>query len=133
MQAADIHIQMKSPPQGEARDVLTAALSFRRLRSAVVVDDDIDIFNDSAVLWAMATRVQWHRDQILIDGLTHPSLDPSRPMGASTVTKCGIDATLPPAAGSHLPRPCLPVLAAGKEFETKARDVLQRAASAKVP
>lgn len=127
------YIQVKAPPLGEARDVLAAALSYRRLRSAVVVDDDIDIFNDSAVLWALATRVQWHRDQMLIDGLTHPSLDPSRPMGSSTVTKCGIDATLPAAAGPNLPRACLPVLAAGKEFETKAREVLQRALTAKVP
>jgi 3-polyprenyl-4-hydroxybenzoate decarboxylase len=41
--------------------------------------------------------VQWHRDAMRIDGLTHPNLDPSLPPGASTITKLGIDATLPPA------------------------------------
>ena len=43
-----------------------------------------------------------------IDGLTHPNLDPSLPPGASTITKLGVDATLPPAAAPGLPKPFVP-------------------------
>lgn len=119
------YLQFDKAPPGEVRDGLTAALSYRRLRAAFAVDRDIDIFNDSAMLWALSTRVQWHRDQIKIDGLTHPSLDPSKPLGVSTVTKVGIDATLP--AGPHgLPSPTLPTLSASPEAEAKARAVLGR-------
>jgi len=121
------YVQFRNPPKGEVRDALAAALSFRRLRTVIAVDDDIDIFNDSQVMWALATRVQWHRDQIRIDGLTHPSLDPSRPLGATTVTKSGIDATLPPSPGPGLPRPTLPCLAAAADPLARAEALLAKA------
>ena len=121
------YVQFKDAPAGEVRDALTAALSFRRLRTVIAVDDDIDIFNDSQVMWALATRVQWHRDQIRIDGLTHPSLDPSRPLGATTVSKVAIDATLPAAAGPGLPRPVLPNLVAADRPRARAKAALAKA------
>ncbi len=123
------YIQFRSPRRGEVRDALVAALSYRRIRTVIAVDDDVDIFNDGDMMWALATRVQWHRDQIRIDGLTHPSLDPSKPIGAATVTKSGIDATMPPSAGSHVPRPFLPILRAKAGPEQKARDILRKLAS----
>jgi 2,5-furandicarboxylate decarboxylase 1 len=119
------YLQFDRPPVGEVRDALTSALSYRRLRTAFAVDRDIDIFNDQAMMWALSTRVQWHRDQIRIDGLTHPSLDPSKPLGVTTVTKVGFDATLPPSPHG-LPSPTLPVLSATKEAEAKARVALKR-------
>jgi len=102
------YLQFRDPPLGEVRDGLAAALAFRRLRSAVAVDDDIDLFDDRSVLWAVATRMQWNRDLMRIDGLTYPNHDPSLPPDASTITKAGIDATLPPARGPGLPRPVAP-------------------------
>lgn len=117
------YLQFHSPPAGEVRDAITAALSYRRLRTVFAVDDDVDIFSDSAMLWALSTRVQWHRDQIKIDGLTHPSLDPSKPLGVSTVTKIGVDATLPPTRHG-LPPPFPARLFAVPEAEARARMVL---------
>jgi 2,5-furandicarboxylate decarboxylase 1 len=32
--------------------------SLLRLKLVIVVDDDIDVYNDSDVLWALATRMQ---------------------------------------------------------------------------
>jgi 4-hydroxy-3-polyprenylbenzoate decarboxylase len=110
------YLQFRDPPRGEVRDALMAALSYRRLRTVVAVDEDIDIFEDRSVLWAMATRVQWHRDTIQVDGLSHGNLDPSLPVGASTVTKLGLDATLPPAPGAGLPKPVAPTNSVREDF-----------------
>ena len=102
------YLQFRDPERGEVRDALAAALGYRRLRTVVAVDEDIDPFDERQVLWAIATRVQWHRDAMRIDGLTNPNLDPSLPPGASTITKLGIDATLPPAEKPGRPKPFVP-------------------------
>lgn len=102
------YLQFRDPERGEVRDALAAALGYRRLRTVIAVDEDIDLFDERALLWALATRVQWHRDAIKVDGLTHPNLDPSLPPGASTISKLGIDATLPPASRPGRPKPFVP-------------------------
>ena len=119
-----IYLQFKSPAPGEARDALTAALALRRHRTVIAVDDDIDIFDDSRVMWALATRIQWHRDFISVDGLTRPNLDPSLPPGAATVTKAAIDATLPSAPGPGLPRPFLPPVTVAEDPLRVANEAL---------
>jgi 3-polyprenyl-4-hydroxybenzoate decarboxylase len=58
----------------------------------VVVDDDIDVFDESDVLWAMATRVQADRDLTVISGSLGAILDPSASPEGLTA-KLGIDAT----------------------------------------
>jgi 2,5-furandicarboxylate decarboxylase 1 len=103
------YLQFRDPPRGEVRDALMAALSYRRVRTVIAVDEDIDIFDDRKILWALATRVQWHRDSIKADGLSAGNLDPLLPIGAATVTKLGVDATLPPAPAAGLPKPIAPV------------------------
>jgi 4-hydroxy-3-polyprenylbenzoate decarboxylase len=118
------YLQFRDPPRGEVRDALAAALAFRRVRTVVAVDEDIDLFDERSVLWAMATRVQWHRDLMRLDGLTHPNLDPSLPPGASTITKAGIDATLPPARGPGRPKPVAPANAVGDAALAAAARVL---------
>jgi 2,5-furandicarboxylate decarboxylase 1 len=119
------YLQFQDPPRGEVRDALTAALAYRRLRTVVAVDEDIDIFDDRSVLWAVSTRVQWHRDAIRIDGLTHGNLDPSLPVGATTVSKIGIDATLPPAPASGLPKPFSPINTVSDGALARARSTLK--------
>lgn len=66
----------------------------------IVVDDDIDIFDRGRVEWALATRVQPHRD-IIISSNNQPGsdLDPSihpddRPYPFTKSSKIGIDATI---------------------------------------
>jgi UbiD family decarboxylase len=102
------YLQFKDPKLGEVRDALLAALSYRRLKAVVAVDEDIDIFDDREVLWAIGTRLQWQRDLITVDGLTEANLDPSTPPGARTTTKAALDATLPPARRSGVPKPVAP-------------------------
>lgn len=102
------YLQLRDPQPGEARDALVSALSYRRVKAAFAVDTDIDIFDDSAILWATATRVQWDRDTIVIPALTGSALDPSWPLGAKTAAKIGIDATLPSGNEPGVPRPVAP-------------------------
>ena len=102
------YFQFDNPAPGEVRDALTAALSYRRLKLAVAVDADIDMFNEAEVLFALATRVQWSRDSFTLDGLSGSNLDPSTTAGARTVSKMAIDATLPPAPFPGAPRPVPP-------------------------
>ena len=127
------YLQFRDPARGEVRDALTAAIAYRRLRTVVALDEDIDIFDDRSVLWAMATRVQWHRDAVMVDGLSHGNLDPSLPVGATTVTKVGIDATLPPAPASHLPKPFAPVNAVSDRALAQAHGIVQHAEAATWP
>ncbi|MFO1427824.1 MAG: UbiD family decarboxylase [Steroidobacteraceae bacterium] len=111
------YLQLHRPARGEARDALAAALAYRRVKAAVAVDEDVDIFSSERVLWALATRVQWSRDAFMIDGLSGSSLDPSLPEGATTASKMGVDATLPPArpGAPRLVPPVATVPAAARE------------------
>lgn len=101
-------IQLQDPAPGEARDALAAALAYRRVKTAIVVDEDIDLFDAEEVMWALATRVQWDRDLIQLQGLTTSTLDPSLDAGAQTGAKLGVDATLPGRPGPGKPRPVAP-------------------------
>jgi 2,5-furandicarboxylate decarboxylase 1 len=64
------------------------------LKQVVVVDDDVDPFDDEHVEWAIATRVQADRDVHIIAGASGSTLDPSARSGITA--KMGIDATVPP-------------------------------------
>ena len=99
------YLQFKDPRPGEVRDAMMAAIAFRRLKAVYAFDDDIDVFDDRQAMWAVATRVQWHRDVLRLDGLTLAPLDPSAPASGNTITKAAIDATLPSAARPGNPNP----------------------------
>ncbi len=129
----NIYLQFRQPRPGEVRDALAAALSLRRHRTFVALDDDVDIFDDRDVMWALATRVQWQRDLMRIDGLSKPAHDPSLPPGALTITKAGIDATLPVAPGLGLPRPVASRLSPRKEALEKAESLLEGADMSRWP
>ncbi|MBI3092183.1 MAG: UbiD family decarboxylase [Candidatus Tectomicrobia bacterium] len=69
----------------------------RTIKTLVIVDEDIDPFNEVEVDWAIATRVQARRDVDIIDNLTGMQLDPSldelERSGPSRTSKLIIDAT----------------------------------------
>jgi len=87
---------------GNAREVIEAvfALVGKTTKWVIVVDDDIDIFDSGQVEWAMAVRVQPHRDIIITDDRhsgnpLDPSIHPDlrrHPLQART-SRIGIDAT----------------------------------------
>ena len=78
--------------EGDGVNAIMAAFTGHpSMKSVIVVDDDIDIFDDREVEWAVATRMQ--ADKIIrIPGAGGSSLDPS---AHGTTWKVGYDATLP--------------------------------------
>jgi 3-polyprenyl-4-hydroxybenzoate decarboxylase len=63
------------------------------LKHVIVVDEDVDVYDEEQVLWAVATRSQWDKDLVIIPGMMGTRLDPSA--NDIVTTKGGIDATQP--------------------------------------
>lgn len=107
------YLQLEEPAPGEARRALELALANRRVKHAVALDVDVDLFDERSVAWAIATRVQWSRDAFGLQGGECSTLDPSLPPGATKSDKAGLDATLPSPIAPGLPPPAAPVAAPG--------------------
>ena len=91
-------VSMKKRFEGEPKLVLSVVLSHRiGVKHAIVVDEDIDIYDPHEVEWAMATRFQFDRDSFFLND-TPIHLDPSSAFKRRTgllTSKLGMDATLP--------------------------------------
>merc|ERR1712167_57343 len=91
---------------------------------AIVVNTDIDIFDDSEVMFSLATRVQWSRDSFTVDGLSGSLLDPSTSSGANTLSKIAIDATLPLSSEPGVPPPTPPRSKVPDEILEKVKNMV---------
>ncbi|MBU37183.1 MAG: phenylphosphate carboxylase subunit beta [Anaerolineales bacterium] len=92
-------ISMTQMYPGHADQVLTAAISTEMgaygLKTVIVVDDDIDPWDISRVMYALSFRFQPNRSQVIKRGRSTP-LDPSLPINARWITgRLLIDATIP--------------------------------------
>jgi len=89
------YVAIRQSRPGEAKHVIPIVLGVDHyLKLVIVVDDDIDVFDESDVLWAVATRMQADRDLVTIAGSLGAMLDPSADDWGVTA-KLGIDATRP--------------------------------------
>ena len=90
---ARVALKQRSP--GDARNAIAAVLgSFMNVKHVFVVDEDIDIFDDAQMDWALASRFQADRDLVVLEGMRLPPVDPS--MGNARVSaKAGFDLTIP--------------------------------------
>ena len=78
--------------EGDGMNAIMAAFTGHpSMKHVIIVDEDIDIFDDRQVEWAVATRFQADR-MLRIEGAAGSSLDPS---AEGTTWKMGIDATIP--------------------------------------
>lgn len=98
------YAKIKTMGGGDAMQALTVMLSCSRLalpKIAMVFDEDVDIWNDQAILWAMAFRYMPHRDTLVIPGGNTMTVDPS--VGCDTppisASKLGLDCTIPLVGG----------------------------------
>jgi 2,5-furandicarboxylate decarboxylase 1 len=90
---AYISIAKRAPAQ--AKNAICAAFaSDMLLKHVVVVDDDIDVFDEEAVLWAISNRFQADRDLVVIANAQGSELDPTAGPGGVNA-KMGLDATKP--------------------------------------
>jgi UbiD family decarboxylase len=79
--------------EGDGKNAIMAAFSGHpSMKRVVVVDADIDIYNDEEVEWALATRFQADKDLVVVSGARGSTLDPS---SDGLTTKIGLDATKP--------------------------------------
>jgi 2,5-furandicarboxylate decarboxylase 1 len=94
----NVRIALRQFAQGEARNVIATAFGCSvNVKHVFVVDDDIDIFSNDQMDWALATRFQADRDLVIQAGLRAIPLDPSL-NGAGTGAKAGFDLT---KSGQH--------------------------------
>ena len=86
------YIALRDPAPGQARNVAAAAIGDDlSLKLVVVVDADVDVFDEAEVLWAMATRFQADRDMDVLRDAMGAVLDPSNRDGMTA--KLIVDAT----------------------------------------
>jgi UbiD family decarboxylase len=101
------YVSLKKTVEGQATQAMITALSVEYyLKLIIVVDEDIDVFNEREVAWAVLTRAS-AETMTLIPGAMGAVLDPMSDPVDNTITKVGIDATLPlrgtPAERLRLP------------------------------
>ena len=90
---AYISISKRAP--GQAKNAICAAFAADMLlKHVVIVDDDIDVFDEERVLWAIANRFQADRGLVVIANAQGSELDPSAGPGGINA-KMGLDATKP--------------------------------------
>jgi len=87
-------ISLDKPSPGEARNVALAAMAAHvNIKTVILVDGDIDVYDPAEVLWAMSTRVRWHQDVVPIPDAHGNELDPTADADG-VQCKTIIDATL---------------------------------------
>jgi UbiD family decarboxylase len=71
-------VAIEKPDDAEPMRVAHAIFSTPHFhKRVIIVDDDIDIFDDTEVEWAQAFCVRWDRDLQLVPGMGSHPLDPS--------------------------------------------------------
>jgi anhydromevalonate phosphate decarboxylase len=87
-------IQINKRLEGEPKNAIFAAYTAHpSLKTATVVDDDIDPTDPVAVEYAVTTRCQADRGFVVVPNVKGSSLDPSSDQVNLLTTKVGIDAT----------------------------------------
>jgi UbiD family decarboxylase len=91
----NVRVSLRQRVPGEARNAIAAVFcSSGDVKHVFVVDDDIDVFSDEQIDWALATRFQADRDFVVASGFRCVPLDPSL-QGSRTGAKGGFDCTKP--------------------------------------
>lgn len=86
-------VSITKQKEGDGVNAIMAAMGAHpSMKMVTIVDNDIDVFDDRDVEWAVATRFQGHKGLVMIENARGSSLDPS---ADETTTKIGIDATKP--------------------------------------
>src|SRR5881296_387833 len=93
---------------GQAKNAIMAVFGADLyMKRVVVVDQDVDVFDDRQVTWALATRCQPDRDITIVTHARGSDLDPSTREDGYTA-KWGVDATAKPSLGGYTPRHRVP-------------------------
>ncbi len=89
-----IRIALKRADHTRAKEVIQCLIKLPGFKHVVVTDDDVDIFDDQEIHWAMSTRFRADRDLLIASGLPGFYEDPTA-AADGTAAKMGIDLTAP--------------------------------------
>lgn len=90
-----IRVAIRQTGPSVARNVISLLFgALRMVKHIYVVDEDVDIRDEHAMEWAMATRFQADRDIVVQTGMIGMPMDPSLEHGPPGA-KAGFDLTLP--------------------------------------
>ncbi|MGE5604066.1 MAG: UbiD family decarboxylase [Bacteroidota bacterium] len=99
------YISVKQRVAGEVRDAIMATFVCDwHIKYVIAVDEDVDVFNDAEILWAIATRTQPNKNFFVIPDAMGATLDPTVDSQKPYTAKMGIDATRP--FGEPFPEVC---------------------------
>ncbi|MBI4489782.1 MAG: UbiD family decarboxylase [Deltaproteobacteria bacterium] len=98
---AHCYISLKKRAEGEPKQAALAAfITEPAIKHVIVVDEDINVFNETQVLWALAMRFQADRDLVVLQNIIGSHLNPTaygynRMEKGPMETKLIFDATKP--------------------------------------
>lgn len=116
-------VSMKKVSEGEPKMAMLNVLGTELYtKYVIIVDEDVDIYNMSDVMWAIATRVRAEKDILMMPGVKSAIIDPTSDPKNFTVTKMGIDATAPMEEGFAAER-----LSVSDEQRARAMAILKEA------
>jgi UbiD family decarboxylase len=87
-------VSLKRGAPGQARLAIAALFSLATVKHVFVVDEDVDVFSDEEMEWAMATRFRADRDVVVSAGMPGFYADPMADQNRM-ITKAGFDLTAP--------------------------------------
>ncbi|MEE9610454.1 MAG: UbiD family decarboxylase, partial [Desulfatiglandales bacterium] len=90
-------ISLRQADEYNFQEMIEFVLSRFLLKSVILVDTDIDIYDPADVAWALSTRVQASKDFIMLSGMPALPLDPSTTEGKTD--KWAFNATREPISG----------------------------------
>jgi UbiD family decarboxylase len=103
-----VYVSIEKKTEGQGKNAILAVLGADLyMKHVIVVDHDIDIFNDQRVQWAVGTRCQADRDVMIVSNVGGSDLDPSD-LKDGVTAKMGIDATAKPRLESFTPKHRVP-------------------------
>jgi len=91
-------VQIRKERPEDGKNAIEAAFKgHNSMKHVVIIDEDVDIYDMTAVEWAIATRFQGDRGLVIKEKQPGSSLDPSADHSGkkALTTKVGIDATMP--------------------------------------
>jgi len=98
----NVRVSLRQRYPGEARNAIAAVFaSVADVKNVFVVDDDIDVFDDGQIDWALATRFQADRDFVVGSNFRAVPIDPSLE-GRRSGSKGGFDCTKPMTSSRSL-------------------------------
>jgi UbiD family decarboxylase len=102
------YVSIEQRISGQGKNAILAVLGADLyMKRVVIVDHDVDVFNDRQVNWAIATRCQPDRDLLVVTNARGSDLDPSTKEDGNTA-KWGVDATAKPSLAAYTPRHRIP-------------------------